>query len=244
MKNTIQAIRKMGMGVAGGAMLAAGLFGAASAWAEEDENKLTAVPFEFVGTAAECGGAPGSRIVTSRWLKGMGLPDNGGQNAATNARDARFGLLLSKNGLTADCSAAGATIKGVKGMKVTPAFTLGFDYRNGGHCGAGAPRFNVRTKSGAFAFVGGCANGVPAAAPADPQWTRVRFSLVAAGQAFPPLADGDTIESISIIFDEGTDTGSTQDPNGVGLAVLDNIEVDGRLITRGGNPERDDDNDD
>lgn len=245
MKNQrMQAIRNIGAGMAGGLLLAAGLF-STGAWADDDDNKLTAVPFEFVGTADEYGGAPGSRIVTSRWLNGMGLPDNGGPNAVTNARDARFGLLLSKNGLTADCSAAGATIKGVKGMKVTPVFTLGFDYRNGGHCGAGAPRFNVRTKSGAFTFVGGCANGVPAPAPQDPlQWTRVRFLLVAGGQAFPPLTAGDTIESISIIFDEGTDTVSLQDPNGVGLAVVDNIEVNGRLITRGGNPDRGDDNDD
>lgn len=246
-KQPMYATRKIGAGMASGLLFAAGMFAAAGAWADEDNNnnKLTAVPFEFVGTASECGGAPGSRIVTSRWLNGMGLPDNGGPNTVANARDARFGLLLSKNGLTADCSAAGATIKGVKGMKVTPTFALGFDYRNGGHCGAGAPRFNVTTKSGAFTFVGGCANGVPAPAPQDPlQWTRVRFLLVTGGQAFPPLTAGDTIESISIIFDEGTDTPTLQDPNGVGLAVVDNIEVNGRLITRGSNPGSDDDNDD
>jgi hypothetical protein len=251
----MQARTKAVAGIASGLLLATGLIGAAGAWAGDNNNGnnngnnggLNAVPFEFVGTASECGGVPGSRIVTSRWLNGMGLPDNAGPNTVANAKDPRFGLLLSKNGLTADCSAAGARIQGVKGMKVTATSTLGFDYRNGGHCGAGAPRFNVTTRTGVFSFVGGCANGVPAPAPQDPaQWTRVRFLLVSPSTAFPPLTVGDTIESISIIFDEGTDTPSAQDPNGVGLAVVDNIEVNGRLITRGSNPGSgdDDENDD
>ncbi len=120
------------------------------AFADDDNhnnnNGLQAVPFTFVGTAPGCApGAAGSNIVTSAWLTGMGLPDNGGSNTATDAatkHDPHFGLLLSKNGLTTDCSSAGADIQGAAGITVTE---LGFDYRNGGHCGAGAPRFNITT---------------------------------------------------------------------------------------------------
>jgi len=204
--------------------------------ADENNKGLSAVPFTFVGTAAECGVA-GSRIVTAAWLGGMGLPDNGGQNGIPATRnDPHSGLLLSKNGLTADCSSSGARIRGVEGMTVDTTFELGFDSRNGGHCGAGAPRFNVTWKLGTvdgFSFVGGCANGVNTPAPQDPlQWTRSRFT---AAQQFPPIPPGAKIVAISILFDEGTDTPTVQDPMGVGLAVIDNIDINGTLITRGNN---------
>jgi hypothetical protein len=200
-----------------------------------------AIPSEFVGRPGECGpGYPaGSRIVTSTWLHGMGLPDNGGLNANPlptalndnpNKNDPHLGLLLNKNGPTADCSAAGARITGVNGTVVTPTFTLGFDYRQGTHCGAGAPRFNVTTEDGTTHFFG-CLAGTKSPAPQDPlQWTRVRFTIA---QGAPPLLPGQRIESVEIIFDEGTDAPSVDDPLGVGLVVLDNIDVDGDLITRG-----------
>jgi hypothetical protein len=41
------------------------------------------------------------------------------------------------------------------------------------------------------------------------------------------------VRSIDIVYDEGTDTASPSDPTGVGLAVLDNIDINGTLITRG-----------
>src|SRR3981081_2963567 len=146
--------------------------------AAADNTKLAAVPFEFVGTAGDCAPAPrGRRIVTSRWLGGMGLPDNGGPNATTPS-DPHTGLLLSKNGPTADCSSAGARITGVKGLTVDAAFTLGFEYRNGGHCGAGAPRFNVTvhnslTGTDTSHFVGRCSNATATPAAQDtPEATR------------------------------------------------------------------------
>jgi hypothetical protein len=219
---------------------------------DDDNDRLRAVPFVFIGRADECGeGWPaGSRIVTSGWLGGMGLPDNGGDNFGAdprdnaNKRDARLGLLLSKNGSTSDCSSSGARIKGVRGMVIDEASALGFDYRNGGHCGGGAPRFNVvvrepNSSATTFFFVGNCASGVRTPAPQDPlQWTRVRFAN--------PFALGSRIESISIVFDEGTDQAGTEDPNGVGLAVVDNIFINGRLIRSGrgiedGPGDRDDD---
>ena len=195
--------------------------------ADDSNNQaLEAKPSVFVGTAPGCAPfPPGSNIVTAAWLKGLGLPDDGTSNVTPSNppnRDPHFGLLLSKNGSTADCSAAQATITGAKEEVVTE---LGFDYRNGGHCGAGAPRFNVTTNDNVTHFFG-CAGGTPSPAPQDlAAWTRVRFTPA---QGFPPITSGETIQSIGIVYDEGTDTG-------IGLAVLDNIDVNGKLITRGPN---------
>ena len=212
---------------------------------------LRAVPFEFIGKAGDCGATSpaGSHIVTSAWLGGIGLPDNGGANTtpadeATPAgnpykNDPHRGLLLSKNGPTADCSSAGATITGVKGMTVPAGFELGFDYRNGGHCGAGSPRYNVvvTPPSGpnTFHFVGGCANGTKTPAPQDTvEWTRVRFNTSIPAQSSPVIPPGSTIVSINLLVDEGTDSTSTpDDPSGVGLSVVDNLDINGTLITTG-----------
>src|SRR2546425_12320897 len=91
----------------------AALVGLLPGAAVADDNKVQAVPFTFVGTAAECAPSPaGSRIVTAAWLGGMGLPDNGGSHATTPG-DPHTGLLVSNNGPTADSSPAGARSTGV-----------------------------------------------------------------------------------------------------------------------------------
>jgi hypothetical protein len=141
--------------------------------------------------------------------------------------------LLAKNGATADCSSSGARITGVSGMTVDANFALGYDYRLGGHCGAGAPRFNVDTDKGFF-FVG-CANAPQSPAPQDPaQWSRTRSVLATCGvECFPSaIPVGAKIKSISILFDEGTDT-ANNDTQGVGLAVIDNIFINGQVIASG-----------
>jgi hypothetical protein len=221
-------------------VLTAAVVGPATVVANDDnDGRLQARPWTFVGKAGDCGpGYPaGSRIVTAAWLGGMGLPDADGDTALNGVpgtrNDPHLGLLLNKNGPTPDCSSSGATIKGVKGMVVDAAFALGYDYRNGGHCGAGAPRFNVDTNNGFF-FVG-CANAPKSNAPQDPaQWTRARSTLVTCGvECFPTaIPAGSRIKSINIVFDEGTDT-ANNDTEGVGLAVIDNIFVNGEYIRRG-----------
>jgi hypothetical protein len=192
-------------------------------------DNLSAKPWIFVGNVGDCGGTAGSNIVTSAWLGGIGLSDSSG-----NARDPHRGLLLSKNGLTSDCSSAGATINGVRGMTVSASFTLGFDYRDGGHCGGGAPRFNVTydppTGPRTSSFVGNCATGTQVPAVQDPQWITERFG---AASQFPPIPAGSHIRSIDIVFDEGTDQAGTSDPNGIGLATIDNIFINGQTIGNG-----------
>src|SRR3981189_3584635 len=67
----------------------------------------SAVPGTFVGTVADGCDPAGHKIVTAAWLNGLGLPDNGTANPGGGIQQ---GLLLSKNGPTSDCSAAGANI--------------------------------------------------------------------------------------------------------------------------------------
>jgi len=237
-------MRKLHMQVFTILVMATAMVGAISVRDAGAQDALRAIPFVFIGTADECGVA-GSHIVTAAWLGGMGLPDNGGSNTTAldlatnpNKNDPHRGLLLSKNGPTPDCSSAGAVIDGfVRGATLTE---LGFDYRNGTHCGAGAPRFNITSTLG-FTYFAGCAAGTKTPAPQDPlEWTRVRITMAAqvfpASPTAPPFVfgpGGTQVRRLSILYDEGTDTPGVEDPRGVGLSVLDNIDVGGRLIRRG-----------
>jgi hypothetical protein len=54
-------------------------------------------------------------------------------------------------------------------------------------------------------------------------WTPLAWSPAT---AFPPVPPGATVRSIDIVFDEGQDTG----PDFFGLAILDNIMVNGSTI--------------
>lgn len=160
-------------------------------------------------------------LSTGLWLQNIGLPDDKG--------DDNYGLLLSKNGKTPTNAAGCATIRGFEGQTVSE---LGFDLRNGGHCGAGAPRFDVFTQDKVDHFFG-CAAGTVSVAPptrdgATTGWRRVRFDPAT---GFPPIKPTDTIVDISLVFDEGVDTA----PDFSGLAILDNIDVNRLVIGRPGN---------
>jgi len=115
----------------------------------------------------------------------------------------------------------------VKGITLT---ALGYDVRNGGHCGAGAPRFNVVTTDGVTHFIG-CTSPPPSVTPAPATadgatmgWQSLRWTNMAA--VFPPIAATSTVQSIFIVFDEGVDT----PPDFSGMVVIDNIDVNGVLI--------------
>jgi len=157
------------------------------------------------------------------------MPDDLSSPSTPNNTDPHMGLLLSKDGPTPDCSAAGADITNVKGIKLSE---LGFDINNGTHCGAGAPRFNVVTSDNVLHFLG-CSAGTKTFAPQDPTaWARVRIDPSNPAQAFPtPVLPSTTIVSISIIFDEGTDTSPPVPPSG--LAVIDNIDINKTLVGAG-----------
>jgi len=139
---------------------------------------------------------------------------------------------------------------GAKGAAVTE---LGYDIRKpgpdgaadpgggaagprGSHCGAGAPRFNVTTQDGKTYFIG--CNSPPATTELKGQgWTRLRWGGSAPLSAYSAstglLTDisGMKVKEIDIVFDEGQDTG----PDNFGLAVIDNIDVNGTLVGHGPN---------
>jgi len=205
-------------------------------WTDEDESDeagdaITVVPFDFDPSH--------TNLVRARWLRGTGCPTGAATDLACPAPgDARNeGLLLVKTGPTSTNAAAGADIKGVKGMTLSE---LGYDIRKtvaaanpaGSHCGAGAPRFNVQTTDGFF-FVG--CNSPPAnSVGVGDAWLRLRWGTTACLPAFnaatglPGCITG-AVQSIAIVFDEGTDTG----PDFIGLAILDNIDINGTLVGRG-----------
>ncbi len=185
-------------------------------------------------------------LVSAAWVPGAGCPT--GANVATypattptgTYTDAACttgdpkdklneGLLLVKTGPTSNNAAPFARILTVKGTILTE---LGYDIRNGTHCGAGAPRFNITTTTGKFYFLG-CTSPAPDFTTVGTGWTRLRWSSAGTVSAFnvtggfvlEPIAD--PIDSITIVFDEAQDT------NPVGLAVLDNIDINGFRVGKG-----------
>ena len=153
-------------------------------------------------------------------------PDNTGVAAGAWVPKAGYeghGLYLQKNGPTATNAAAGATIQGVNGIKLTE---LGFDYMNAGYCGAGAPRYNVHLTDGSSYFFFGCAYGLHTAL--GPDWTRVRFTDADAYPASPayvwPGFGNAQVAAVYLVFDEGP-----------GAVTLDNLDVNGVLIGKPGN---------
>jgi hypothetical protein len=215
---------------------------------------FTVVPFEF--DPAKSG------LVASGWRNGIGCPtaatvsvddptttdvfdprpvpyaDDGCPTGDDKDGKKFEGLMLVKTGPTANNASAGADLKGVKGTVLTE---LGYDIRkpgaggfagpSGSHCGAGAPRFNVVIEGTTF-FIG-CASPPPVEEASGQGWIRLRWGGTAPQMAFGPtgLTDitGKAVDAIHIIFDEGQDTG----PDFFGLAVLDNIDVNGTLVGRG-----------
>jgi len=160
------------------------------------------------------------------------------------------GLLLAKTGPTVtNFASAEASLKKVKGLTLTE---LGYDIRKfggslsatGSHCGAGAPRFDVQTTE-AFFFIG-CTSPPPTSESTMGPWTRLRWGNGTAGSVVgfcvtptPTLACpanfslvpvSGTVQRLDIVFDEGTDTGS----DFFGAAFLDNIDVNGTMVGRGG----------
>jgi hypothetical protein len=186
---------------------------------------LNVVPFEFDPN--------GTYLVRATWQTGIGCPQSAG--CGGDPQDNRNeGLLLVKTGPTSTVAAAGARLLGpaVKGVTLTE---LGYDIRKpglvvdprGSHCGAGAPRFDVVTSDGVTHFIG-CNSPPPEQTVLTGLgWIRLRWGAAQLAAAFPPITT--SVSSITIIFDEGQDTG----PDNFGLAVLDNIDVNGSIAGKG-----------
>jgi len=179
------------------------LSAAGIASAQAGQPGILVKPWTFQGTGS-------SDQVAAQWVAQQGEPDAGNSNHA---------LYLQKFGPTADNSSAGASVDGVAGTTLTQ---LGFDYRNDGHCGAGAPRFDVFTTDNVDHFFG-CIYGSHSPA-GTPGWTQVRFTPA---DGLPPVAPGEIVQSVDIVFDEGTDQGQ-------GFVYLDNIDYNGMIAGKPG----------
>ena len=201
-----------------------------------------------------------SFLVQAEWLDGIGCPTSQniqaflppafsttgtvtykdpGCPSGDSADSHNQGLLLAKTGPTNDNAAAVADIKGVKG----PLTELGYDLRKstsavtpmGSHCGAGAPRFDVDTTVASY-FIGCNSPAAVQVASTSTGWIRLRWGAAGVVLGYNQKTGvleaitGD-VKAIQIVFDEGQDTA----PDFFGLAVLDNIDVNGTLVGRGGN---------
>jgi hypothetical protein len=210
-------------------------------FSEDHSRKIRVIPFAFDPADTD--------LVAAKWLSGIGCPTSAGVSTTGGHKpDATYtdpacttgddrdkeveGLLLVKTGPTPNVAAGGATITGVERITLTE---IGYDIRKpvafgdprGSHCGAGAPRFNVVTQDNVTHFIG-CASPPPVQQQVGNGWLRLRWDPAA---AFPPIAPNAQVKSISIIFDEGQDTG----PDNFGVAIVDNIDINGTLVGKGSN---------
>lgn len=211
----------------------------------------------FTGVAPSVVGD--ATLAVAEWKQGIGCPTNlPAPYACFSAADptdaSNTGLVLAKTGPTTsdpavDLSAypaidadlapyAVADLQGVAGSNVADLTELGYDLRKpdsnllaGSHCGLRSPRFNVVTQAAdgttsTHRFY--CWVGLSPFAGAIQGWIRLRWTP---DLADPAMAQTDTIQSIKIVFDEGQDLEG--EPDGFGVAILDNIDVNGILVGTG-----------
>jgi hypothetical protein len=148
--------------------------------------------------------------VSASWVYGAGVA-NVDETDPTNQ-----GLVLSNNAIASSNARAGVILNNVTGITLN---ALGFDLRQGSLCSAKGPRFIVVTSDNVVHSVGGCSQANAQAAPAT-GWTRYQFNP---SQATPAIAPDATVKSIALMLDDGPEAGG-------GMAVLDNINVNGTFI--------------
>lgn len=151
------------------------------------------------------------------WRAKEGQPDNRGK--------ADHALYLQKFTATATFAAGVAVVDGLEGMPATDLTILTWEHRDDGHCGAGAPRWNVGVTdaNGDHTVFLGCSAAAHTTGSA-PGWTEDSWDVqafIAAAGVNPANA---TIRGLAIVFDEGTDAGP-------GFVYLDNITVNTNVWT-------------
>jgi hypothetical protein len=157
------------------------------------------------------------------WKSKQGRPDNKG--------NARFALFLQKNTLTATVAAAYAVVDNIEGTPVSELTGLSWEHRTDGHCGAGAPRWNlvVQDPSGLTHTVFLGCNAATHSPTSDPlNWMKDSYDTLAiqAALAAAGVAPGATITQLYVLFDEGTDTAPGGLITAAGFVYLDNITVE------------------
>ena len=166
------------------------------------------------------------------WKAKQGIPDDPDEEG-----NADMALYFQKQVPTSTIAAGIAVITGfLKAQPPIPVASLtglSWEHRIDGHCGAGAPRWDifVTGASGAkYTLFLGCAAAVHSPGSEPTHWIRDSYpgpgAIVTAGAANAGITDslavadiaGGTIRALQIVFDEGNDTGT-------GFVFLDNITV-------------------
>ena len=153
----------------------------------------------------------------SSWKGGEGLDDSTGAKQQA--------LYFQKNTATTTNAAGVAVFKGVEGLPTSALGDLSFYWRTDGHCGGGAPRFNLRVETAPGVrqtFFIGCQGMVPGAEETNENGTFQERTMAG------PLPPGDVV-SLALVFDEGNDVcrcnGTAGFTGGASCVYLDNIRA-------------------
>jgi hypothetical protein len=154
---------------------------------------------------------PGAKSTAdAAWLDGYGVPVQSKKDPTNQ------GLVLTRNPSASKAAIAGAVIKGAAGSQLSQ---LSFDLRSDSECSAQAPQFVVVTAD-EVVHRGSCASGTIQQLSVS-GWQRVSFDP--AQQLTPTVAPGTTVKTIALVMDY---------PVGSGMAVVDDINVNGRYVVR------------
>ena len=156
---------------------------------------------------------PGATGTTdAMWIDGYGVPVPSQKDPTSQ------GLVLTRNPSGAKAAIAGAVLKGAAGSQLS---RLSFDLRSDSECSAHAPQFVVVT-SDEVIHRASCASGTVQPLTVA-GWQRVNFDPANSKQLSPAVAPGAVVKTVAVVMDQ---------PVANGMAVLDNINVNGRYIGR------------
>jgi hypothetical protein len=171
---------------------------------ERDDDDSEARPFSF---------DPGAKnTAQATWLDGFGVPVQSKKDPSSQ------GLVLKKNPSGPSSAIAGAALKGAAGSQLT---ALSFDMRSDSECSKAAPQFVVVTTD-EVVHKANCASGRVQQLTVS-GWQRVSFDPSNSAQVSPAVQPGMAVKTIALVMDRST---------GTGMAVLDNINVNGKYIGR------------
>jgi len=154
----------------------------------------------------------GKNTAEANWLDGFGIPVHSKKDPTSQ------GLVLRKNPSGPSSAIAGASLKSTAGSQLT---ALSFDMRSDSECSKGAPQF-VLVTADEVVHKANCASGRIQPLTVS-GWQRVSFDPSNAGQVSPAMQPGMAVKTIALVMDHST---------GTGMAVLDNINVNGKYIGR------------
>jgi len=151
---------------------------------------------------------------------------------ADNAGNAFQSMYFQKFVPTPTFTAAIVEIKGVEGTPADQLDGLAWDHRTDGHCGGGAPRWNVSYENNGVPgtlFLGcDAADHAPLPESSGHTWCRDTQP----SNAFDAIPPGSTLTGLAIVFDEGPEVpnapppGCDQENGSGGFVYLDNITVE------------------